>query len=319
MFKQPATGAAYGPSRVGKTTDLLYSFPRGFFIAVPAALKPSVNVVGFDIDPNAIYEARGVEDATKKVLEVAKLKGTDGGPRYDAVIVDDLTFLAEQTFSTLEQKLSGFKLFGALRDAIIDLRNASRSGNMHFFANAHESPPSMKNGGYIRGGPKLPGKLPEDFPAAFDLVLRAAYDSGRPGWPAVYRCLPHDTAYISGDRHGLTPEIAPMNIGEILRAAGYSLRRAPGLDWMDGVAETVALSLLERPSDEKNILTNATRFILQTHYADVWNDGKNAPEARKNRAMAHVRWVLRDGRDRALLRAARRQPLAAYGVDVTTL
>jgi hypothetical protein len=318
QFKQPATGMAYGPSGVGKTTDLLYSFPRGFFIAVPAALKPSVNVVGYELPPDAVYEAKNIEDATAKVLEVAKLKGPGGSPRFDAIIADDFTFLAEQSFSLLEKKLSGFKLFGALRDAVIDFRNASRNNYMHLFVNAHESTPATKSGTYVRGGPKLPGRLPEEFPAAFDLVVRASYDSGRAGWPAIYRCSPHDVAYISKDRHGVTPEIAPLNIGEIMRSAGYALRRAPGLEWIDVVAEKLAGYLLATPAEEKGILTDVTRHILQTYYPAVWAEPKANPQATE-RAFAHVRWCVRDGRDRALLRAARANPLAAYGVDLKAL
>jgi hypothetical protein len=318
-FKQPATGIGYGPSGTGKTTDLLYTFAtRGFYIAVPAALKPSVNVVGIDLNPSHVYEAKNIADATAKVKEVAKLKDTKGLPLFDAVIADDFTFLAEQSFSLLEKKFSGFKLFGALRDEVIDFRDASRNAFMHLFVNAHESAPATKNGAFIRGGPKLPGRLPEEFPAAFDLVLRAAYDTSRAGWPAIYRCSPNDTAYISRDRHGVTPEIAPMNMGEILRAAGYTLRRAPGMEWMDAVADKIAGYLLATPQDEKAILTEVTRHILQAHYPAIWAEPKANPVL-TGRAFAHVRWCIRDGRDRALLRAAMGNPLLAYGVNVKDL
>ena len=42
-----AVVATYGPSGIGKTTDLLYSFPHGLFVAPPGALKPAEKVVGF--------------------------------------------------------------------------------------------------------------------------------------------------------------------------------------------------------------------------------------------------------------------------------
>ena len=111
---------------------------------------------------------------------------------------------------------------------------------MAVIMSAHESAPTTKDGRFIRGGPKLPGKMPEDFPGVCDIVLRTAVDKTRLGWHGVYRCSIDDPNYVTKDRHGVTPDPAPMNLGEILRFAGYTIQRAPGLEWQEDVVEEVA-------------------------------------------------------------------------------
>lgn len=313
-FRDPVVGVAYGASKLGKTTDLIYTFStRAYYIAVPAALKPSEGVVGITLNERAIFNAATIEDATKKVQEIGKLRGSDGRNPFDAVVVDDFSLLAEQTFSVLERKHSGYKLFGALRDDVLEFRAACRNAGLHVFVNAHETSPSQKNGAYVRGGPKLPGKLPEDLPAAFDLVLRAAAAPGANGWPVIYKCDPHDSTFISGDRHGVTPMASPLNIGEIMRAAGYAVRRAAGMEWLDGAADYLAAELKARPGEEKAILQQVTDYILTTKYPRV-KSGEAGDDERR-RALLHVRWAIRDGRDRALIRSAMSNPLSIYGIN----
>lgn len=314
-FREPVVGIAYGASKLGKTTDLIYTFSnRGYYIAVPAALKPSEGVVGITLNERAIYNAATIEDATKKVQEIGKLRGSDGRNPFDAVVVDDFSLLADQTFSVLERKHSGYRLFGALRDDVLEFRAACRAAGLHVFVNAHETSPSNKNGAYVRGGPKLPGRLPEDLPAAFDVVLRASGSPGRNGWPVVYKCDPNDNTFISGDRHGVTPPECPINIGEILRAAGYSVRRAAGMEWLDGAADYLATELKARPSEEKTILAAFTDYILTNKYPRVKSG--EATDDERRRALLHVRWAIRDGRDRAYIRAAMANPLSIYGVNL---
>jgi hypothetical protein len=85
--------AVYGPSGLGKTVDMLYSFPTGLFVAPPGALKPAHNVVGHVPDS---VEASTIMEAT----EIVKKHGKAG--QYSAIIVDDFSLLAEQTVSPSE-------------------------------------------------------------------------------------------------------------------------------------------------------------------------------------------------------------------------
>lgn len=281
-----AVVANYGPSGCGKTTDLLFSFPMALFVAPPGALKPAYNVVGYV--PESV-EAASIMDATKLVQEHGK-KG-----QYDAIVVDDFSLLAEQTVAMLEKKISGFKLWGALRDAVLDFRDTARKAGMHVILTAHESTPRTVNGTFIRGGPRLPGRLPEDVPTACDLVLRAAFDQTRRGWHSCYRCTIDDTQWVTKDRHGVTPDRAPMNTAEILRAAGYTIRRAPGLEWQEELVEAVCNLLMADPKNEKGIMDEAIEICREKTENDL-----------------HIRWVLRDALDRASLRRAKADVFALY-------
>ncbi len=271
----PAVVAIYGPGGLGKTTDNLYSFPTGLFIAPPGAVKPAEHVVGHIPDH---VEAKSIADATK-MLEAEGKKA-----RYSAVVVDDFSLLAEQSISLLEKKYSGFKLWGALRDEVLDFRDTARRIGMHVVLTAHESTPKSSNGVFIRGGPRLPGRLPEDVPTACDTVLRAQLDKNRRGWHGCYRCTPDDPNWITKDRHGVTPDYAPMNIGEILRQAGFDIPRAPGLEWQEELVGALAKMMVDNPDQEGELVKEAIQIAGE-----------------KTTNPLHVRWVIRDALDRATL------------------
>lgn len=281
-----AVVAIYGPSGCGKTTDLLYSFPQGLFIAPPGALKPAHNVVGHVPDSR---EAATIMDAT----DLVKKMGHD--KKYDAIIVDDFSLLAESTVAALEKKLTGFKLWGEMRNVVLAFRDTARRAGMHVILTAHESSPRTMNGTFIRGGPKLPGRLPEDVPTACDLVLRSAFDPSRRGWHGCYRCTIDDTQWVTKDRHGVTPDRAPMNTAEILRAAGYNIRRAPGLEWQEELVEALSVAMVADPKAEASLVEEAIGLAREQTDNDL-----------------HVRWVLRDSLDRAVLQRAKQNALAIF-------
>lgn len=278
--------AIYGPSGLGKTTDMLYSFPCGLFVAPPGALKPAHNVVGFV--PQSI-EAATIMEAT----DILRKQGKTGA--FDAIIVDDFSLLAEQTVAALEKKHSGFKLWGAVRDVVLEFRDTARHVGMHVILTAHESSPKTTNGCFIRGGPRLPGRLPEDVPTVCDIVLRAATDSTRRGWHACYRNSIDDSQWVTKDRHGVTPDKAPMNLGEILRLAGYTLRRAPGLEWQDEFVTAVSNDLLANPGQEKTVLSQAAEACRAQGLNDL-----------------HTRWSIRDAVDRVSLARAAEKVFSLY-------
>lgn len=279
--------AIYGPSGLGKTVDTLYSFPRGLFIAPPGALKPSQNVIGF---VPASTEAATIMEAT----DLLKKHGKNA--EFDAIIVDDFSLLAETTVAQLEKKHTGFKLWGEVRDAVLAFRDTARHVGLHVILTAHESAPKTTNGAFIRGGPKLPGRLPEDVPTVCDLVLRASVDPTRRGWHACYRCTVDDPNWVSKDRHGVTPDRAPMNLGEILRLAGYTLRRAPGLEWQDELVANLAAALMETPAGQEKALISAT---AENCRAQGLED-------------LHIRWAVRDALDRVALTRAKANVMGMY-------
>ena len=276
---EPAFVLTYGSSGAGKTTDTGYSFPRALFIAVRGALQSIRNVCGYD---PTVEAATTIEDITKRI---ASLKPG----QFDSVVVDDFSFIAEQTMAKLEKKHTGFKLWGALRDTTLDFRNAARYANCHVILNCWETGPKERSGQRVRGGPKLPSDMPEALPAMTDLTLRCGIDTMRKPWPGVYNCF-LSADYVMKDRFDVVPRItpAPMNLGEILRAVGYTVERHPDLGWQEDIVEAVAQQIVGAPPADMPKIANEV-------YAALLGNGAT-PNA--------ARWTLRDGVDRAVIRRA---------------
>jgi hypothetical protein len=284
QFTEPAVVCVYGPSGMGKTTDTLFSFPMGLFMALPGALKPSLRVVGWD--PYATGQVVPVADLDAAVAALTKIKPGV----FDAVVVDDLSLLAERTMLKLEAKhansRSGFAMWNELRDTVIRFREAARACGLHVILNTHERQPETHDGTFFRGGPSLPSKtLTERIPHISDTVLRACADPTSPGaWKGVYKCESANPQWIMKDRHGCCPPTAPQNIAEIMRLAGYTIRRYPGLEWQEDWVEWTA-SQLATGRPEKEVMTE-----LNSNFVDA--------------DPLHLRWVRRDGRHRFTLRKA---------------
>jgi hypothetical protein len=267
----------YGPSGVGKTTDQGFSFPRALFAAAPGALNSIQSVCGY-VPATAAVDT--VEGATQLIKDVAG--------KYDWVVIDDFSFMAEGTFSGLENRKKGFKLWGALRDVVLQFRDTARTSKVSVVMNCWEQPPkTAHSGAKIRGGPRLSGNLPEQVPALCDVVLRAAHDPGRQPWPAVYRCV-LDPAWVMKDRFNIANacDPAPMNLAEILRAGGREIPRHPDLPDQEEVVSALS-----------EYLGDATPDPVQVNemYAKLLAAGQS-------RAVA--RWTLRDALDRSSIRRA---------------
>lgn len=296
---EKAVVLVYGPSGTGKSTDFLYSFPRAMFAAPPGALKPAYNLIGH-VPDRAPKEVRTVEDAKNLVLDISR----HHPGKYDGVVVDDFSLVTEATFSGLEKTKSGFKLFGALRDQVLEFRDVARHSGLNIFLNAHEQKPQPEKG--IRGGPRLSGRLPEDMPTVCDLVLRTAFDNTRKGWHYCYRCTEDDTQYVTRDRHHATPDRAPMNTGEILRNAGYVIRRAPGLEWQEEMVSLLSASLVETETEgHSELMQEAVEIMTEQHGGVKLPSGMITDDR-------HYRWVLRDALDRASLTRARANVYAKF-------
>lgn len=277
MDRDPVVVCTYGPSGVGKTTDQGYSFPRALFVAAPGALTSLTTVCGYT---PATTHVRTLAEATKLVKDVSK--------DYNAVVIDDFSFVAEQTFAALEGKHSGFKLWGALRNQALEFRDVARYAGVDVILNCWEQGPKTKpDGSRVRGGPMLSGRLPEQIPAMCDIVLRASHDAQRRPWPGVYRCS-SDPSYVMKDRFNVAPVVdpAPMNLAELLRAAGIDVERHPAIPNMEDYVEAMATEMIA----EINPIPKANEF-----YQALLGEGVSVPAAR---------WILRDALDRCTIRKA---------------
>lgn len=286
MGKAPVLGLIYAPSKTGKTTDCLYSFTRALWFAAPGALKPSESVCGYAIPDSNVIDAESIPYVEALI---AKLKPG----KVDAVVVDDLSLLAERTVRHfVALRYSGFDLWRAVRDAFLALRETARRKSLHVILNAHDQGPRMINNARMRGGPLLPGKAADDIPKACDFVLRAQpiprLDKAV-GWPVVYRCTPEDPDYVSGDRDNVTADRSPMNIGEILRLAGYNLPRLAALPWQERMVENASKLFASVLTDD------AACKRLNAEIIDGCMKKFGATEQ-------HGIWTARDAYDRAVLR-----------------
>ena len=281
MPNDPTLVCTYGPSGSGKTTDLGYSFPNAVFIATRGALQPIRSLCGYE--PTQL-DATTIDDATKFLEKMAKVKDHD----FDAVVVDDFSFLAEQQFAVYDKRFSGFTLWGKLRDAALAFRNAARYANVHVILNCWEQPPKMKQDGTrVRGGPMLSGKLPEQIPAMCDMVLRCGHEPMRKPWAGVYHCK-YSTDYVMKDRYNVVSRLhpAPMNLAEIFRAAGHAVSRHKDLGWQEEIVEKVAQDLIGG---------NPVAETVNTAYKELLSGGVSTHAAR---------WTMRDALDRSVIRRA---------------
>lgn len=268
----------YGPSGVGKTTDMGYSFPRALFAAAPGALNSVKSLCGYQ---PATTQIETIEDATRLIKEVKD--------QFNWLVIDDFSFMAEQTFSKLERKYSGFKVWGALRDAALAFRDTARYSNINVALNCWEQGPKMKpDGTKVRGGPLLSGRLPEQIPAMCDLVLRGGHDPRRKPWPAVYRCT-LDPSWVMKDRFNIASSIdpAPMNLAEILRAAGREVPRHEDLPEQEQWVEKLSQRILD--------MGDFNPAAINELYSTLREGGMSATVAK---------WTLRDALDRSDIRRA---------------
>lgn len=280
---EPIVVCTYGPSGIGKTTDMGYSFPTALFLAAPGALNSIVSVCGYVPDREPVTTVMQVIEVLDRVAKVKNKK-------YDTLVVDDFSFVAEQTFAELETKHSGFKLFGKMRDVALEFRDKSRYAGVNVVLNCWEQPPKTKeDGSRVRGGPQLTGKLPEQIPALCDVVLRAVHEPQRKPWPASYRCGP-DPGYVMKDRFNTASvaDPAPMNLGEILRASGVHIQRHTDYPDQEEQVESISQALTGDSRQDAEMANTVFRKLIEN-----------------GRSVTYARWTLRDAMDRSVIRKAR--------------
>jgi hypothetical protein len=323
--RDPSLSLPYAVFKSGKSADELAAFSdRAVYVAAPGALSCAEPLWGF---PQP--KARDLET----FADVRKLAEGNDVNGAIALVIDDASLIADRTVNYYKQKgLGGYDIWGAVFTSAIRMRDTLRRRGMHVVMTCHPLPASTKDGVRRLGGPAFPGQVAAKLPAAADLLLRAeprpgvagavggvelglgangtalAPASGTPappssfGWPFVYRTSPHPD-WMQGSRYG-TPDMAPMNLGEILRLAGFQIPRMKGLEWQEGVAQALASKLVEPPG-----LGDSARV------RDILLKVKDYCLVKFTKTEAHVYWALRDGFDRAVLwTAAAGQRRAMWGV-----
>lgn len=262
----------YGESGLGKSTDMAATFPNGLFVCRPGGMQCAASFLGVNVRE---VHVRTLED----VLQLIPLAKEHG---HDAIIVDDLSLLAESTERDYDASGAGgrnrYAKFAHLNSLAAALREQGRYTGIHFAANAHERPSGKDAQDRVRrGGPKLPSwNMADSVVHEASLVLRCARDEGRTGkWKSYYGCS--EPGWIGKDRLTAAALRSPQNLRAILTAGGYNLSRTPGLEWQDQVVDRVK-ALLGEGTESSAIVE------------DLWPKltGKGLDPR-------HVAWALRDG------------------------
>lgn len=303
----------YGPPGSGKTTDDGYSGFDCLYLAGPGALTPVTTTCGYD--PLAV-DCPNMETAIKIVAQIRKDGGKWQKRKINGLKIDDFSFMAEQTYNNLEEgvdpftgkrggaKLTGFKLWGAGRSVALDFRNEARYAGLRVTVNCwlKESAFNKETGKKTKGGPKLPGDLPESMAALADLVVRVTYEANRWPWPWSYNCFTSPD-WVMKDRFNVLPRVAPMNEAEVLRFIGrlngidHPAFMVPWpLDWMGPMVEQV-VDLFDDPKDDKATANAAYTYLIEQGADD-----------------APARWVVRDAVDRVHLHRAHNSRRAVFAI-----
>jgi hypothetical protein len=300
MVLEPVFGGVYGISKVGKTTDCLYSFPGALFIAHPGALAAHtwIGIPKLLKPPRVFYT---ISEVTEFLLAI-KSKPRAHPNEYSVVVIDDLSLLSDCTVGILQAKgFTGVQLWGELHRLVLNLRLAARRLGGHVIFNAHESQPGNKkdflgNTFWQKGGPRLSGKLSEQFPAACDTILRCTSGAQRDlGWRGAYSFASDD--FIVGDRYGVAFDGCPMNLGEAMRSAGFYLPRLAGLDWQEAVVESCSKYIYDA-------IKSGTSLVDTSKKMQALIRAKYTQESK------YVAWTMRDAVDRAVIRIEREKGTA---------
>ena len=277
-------GGTYGPAKTGKTLAMVRAFPDGLFIGLRGALK-CANFIGCKVKAIEVDERIGIG-------EIAKLIKAHSA-EYPPIIIDDLNIIADMELAKCKKAVAGWGAFDIFNKRVYDMRDAARNADCHVFLTMHEqSPKEVGQDGqkrWVKGCPLIPGwQLPEKLPAMWDFCARVVYDKKAKGWPYVSQTGP-DPSYITGDRLAITPETFPLNLREVLLAAGYDVPRPESFKGFDehveALSQDLSQTLADKRPDVKAVFSSWEERLLT-----------------KVQDPKHVRWIFLDALDRASLR-----------------
>jgi hypothetical protein len=304
----------YGLPGAGKTTDMGASFPNSIFVCrkakvvddlLPHGLKSIVS--NWQYTPR-YHGVRTIMDVIDIVKELNALRMAGKLPPHlaivDTICVDDLTEIADDTLRHLEdtRNLSGLKLWGALQRTFMDFRIAAQDAALNVVCNSWAAEPTTKEGKFCIGGPKFPShSLTTLIPGVYDNVFRCVNDPLRLPWPNTYVATA-DTQWVSKDRDNIVTRLkaAPMNLGEIFRAANYTISRHPDLPWQEAEVVKMTDALLAGGAGTERSVLNPLYAELRATLIARYTELKvpNSTDV----ASAHARWTARDALDRTLIR-----------------
>lgn len=275
---EPVFGGCYGDSGTGKTADALFAFPDAEILCPKGSTKSTRNLHGFEA---RVFYVKTLDDCMNRVKWWKTQK-----TRPSALIADDVSL--QQQAQLMLVKGKNFETWRVILEKILELAMFVRELDCHFWMTLHEMQPRTFSGQWYRGGPLLAGAASQHLPKSMDVLLRVMPEEKRPMWPFVYQCNNIDRDYVTKDRTNTCSDHVPMNIGEILRCAGYVIPRKKGLEWQEGYTQKICDALLKLDAGNEK----GRRAIVEKAFAQL---------SAKSILDTHATWCIRDAVDRAVL------------------
>jgi len=316
---EPAFIVVAGDSDTGKSTDMLLSFAGiGLFAAQEGGLKPAWGLGRIDLEAS---KQRRTVHYVEEATAIARWIGEHPERGIEAFGVDDLSLLMLNSYrriskedppmvksrTTGEYVVNVIEVWDRVGDRVVEFAQTCRWAGIHVMCGTHlrpaENVKDIATGqmNFTKGGPELPSrKLTRRLPHFADVVYISEVRSAEP-WVGIYKCVDGDPNLYMKDRHDVIRGEGPLNMAEVLRHAGYTIRRPKGLEWMEKVAERTAQEILGGRAPA----AVCAEFAHKLYY-------------KQNFIRQHIQWAVhRDGVDRALLRQAEAARLANLGVGLT--
>jgi hypothetical protein len=324
----PASLLTYGPPGSGKTADQGLTFHRnGIYVGILQHLASIPANTGIPMAELPHYDVGSISQIFPIMHGMARWnldRIRAGQQPYLALCIDDLQYLADGQFRLREQENAAARaaegknpdtraVFGMVSSDIEALFYTARSLGVHLWINAHARDPDND---LPRGTPFLPSRnmgskvcgyagtllyaQKEDrslgsgsTPALAIPGMTPAEPPPKPfGWPGHY--FSHHDRYVCRDRLGTAPVKGPMNMRELLVAAGHIIPRPSEHTWMEEVVEAGAQALLSG----------------QSYWDEVRPGGLKAAAAHGHAPRAAAtRWLLRDIIDRYRIRESTAEPV----------
>ena len=218
---EPGTICIYGQTKIGKTSDVLYTFRDAYVIVTERdALAPVVHQFGYKpASVKMLGSDRPYEDMLAIIdSEVRPAVATGNHP---AVVLDTGTALGSMLFRCLDKryKSDGRKVYPKFDHQFRHILSELLLLPVWVIVLFHEQVPKSTESAYVRGGPKTGGStaLVEDIGGMFRLVMRAAAKLGSKGqMERMYLCNSIDPQWVQGDAYGVTGASQKMDLRPIM-------------------------------------------------------------------------------------------------------
>lgn len=246
----PGIWGAYGPPGSGKTIDQCRAFPLGLWVGDEADFRSVVKEIGWGPAKEHLCTEAHTLGSLVGLFDKF-FPGNNNPKKIPSVVIDELNTIVVRTVSASTRK-DGRQAYKDLNETLTRLFDRFRKLNavgVHIAWNAHAVRPDFeeivnpkdqsRTKGLLdrEGGPEISAQAMRTVAKRSDCLYRIDVDPlliGRPH-PFVYYAdhavgnAHSGSNFFQKDRLDLVQK-APINLAEILRAAGFKIPRPPQIE-----------------------------------------------------------------------------------------